>query len=151
MMAKGLFLCKCARSDIQTKIVFLDNRFKETDKYDWKKVFIVMMYFNGTKELFLTLSADGMNILKCFVETSYATHAAMKIHTGSVTATCEGRIITKPKKKLNTKSSIEEELVGNDDIIPNMLWTNCFKITSLQVFQNFDGSKQQEWNFIGIK
>ena len=29
-------------------------------------------------------------------------------------------------KKLNTKSSTESELVGADDVLPQMLWTNYF-------------------------
>ena len=34
IMAKGLFLCKRARLEIQTVILFLTNRVKETDKDD---------------------------------------------------------------------------------------------------------------------
>ena len=43
-----------------------------------------MTYFNGIKELVLTLSANGMNILEWFVGASYATHSDTNIHTGSV-------------------------------------------------------------------
>ena len=80
-----------------------------------------MTYLNGTKEFVLTLGADGMNILKWFVDASYATHIISK----------------STKQKLNTKSSTEEELVGADDIIPDILLTGCFlKAQGYESFQN---------------
>ena len=75
------------------------------------------------KELVLTLRADGMRFLRWFVDTSYATHSDMKIYTGSVTKMLKGSII---KKKLNKEISSEVELVGADDIIPDILWTGYF-------------------------
>ena len=97
-----------------------------------------MTYLNGTKEFVLTLGADGMNILKWFVDASYATHADMKSHTGSVITMVKRSIISKStKQKLNTKSSTEEELVGADDIIPDILLTGCFlKAQGYESFQN---------------
>ena len=38
-----------------------------------------------------------------------------------------GSIISKlKKKKLNTKSSTEAELIGADDAMPQMIWTSYF-------------------------
>ena len=65
-----------------------------------------MTYLKGTKELALKLSADGMNILKWFVDISYTTNADMKSHTESVTTMRKGSIISKSmKQKLNKKSA----------------------------------------------
>ena len=63
---------------------------------------------NDTKELVLKLRAYGMNILKLFVDASYATHSGIKRHTGSVTTMGKVSIISKSmKQKLNTKNSTE--------------------------------------------
>ena len=54
-----------------------------------------MKYLNGTKYTVLTLSANGMNILKWFEYASYATHAYMMSHTGSVMTMGKESIISK--------------------------------------------------------
>ena len=82
-----------------------------------------MTYLNGKKELVLKLRANGMRFLGWFVDTSYATHSDMKSHTVSVTKMIKGSII---KKKLNKEISSEVELVGADDIIPDILWIGYF-------------------------
>ena len=41
-----------------------------------------MKYLNGTRDLVLTLHADKLNIVKWYVETSFAVHANFKSHTG---------------------------------------------------------------------
>ena len=53
-VAKGLFLCKRARPDIQTAIAYLSTRVKSPDEDDWKKLIRLMEYLNGTKDLVLT-------------------------------------------------------------------------------------------------
>ena len=94
----------------------------------WLKIlFRLMTYLNGKKEIFLTLSADGMDIFKWFVAASYATHSDMKSFIGSMMAMVKGRRILKSlKQKLNTKISTAAEIVGADDIIPDILWSACF-------------------------
>src|SRR5210317_2223723 len=74
LVAKGLFLCKHARPDIQTTIVFLTTRVKEPDEDDWKKLLRMMRYLNGSKDLVLTLSSDGTGICKWYIDASYAVH-----------------------------------------------------------------------------
>ena len=51
----------------------------------------------------------------------------MKSHTGGTLSLGKGTIYsTSKKQKLNTKSSTESELVGIDDIMPQILWTRYF-------------------------
>src|SRR5210317_1489638 len=127
MVAKGLFLCKCARPDIQTTIAFLTTRVKEPDEDDWKKLLRMMRYLNGSKDLVLTLSADGTGICKWYIDASYAVHNDLKGHTGSAMTMGKGSIQSKSiKQELNTKSSTESELVETDDILPDALWTGYF-------------------------
>ena len=65
-VAKGLFLCKRARPDIMTAIAFLCTRVCEPTEEDWLKLLRMMRYLNGTKRLFLTLSADSSNVVKWY-------------------------------------------------------------------------------------
>ena len=75
----------------------------------------------------LMLSADALNILKWYVDASFAVHADFKSHTGSVMSMGNGAITTMSRKqKLNTKSSTTAELVGADDVSTMILWTKLF-------------------------
>ena len=78
-------------------------------------------------ELPLILRADVVNVLKWWVDASYAAHDDMRGHTGgtmSMGKDGRGSIISiSNKQNLNTKSSTEAELIGADNAIPQMLWT----------------------------
>ena len=127
MVAKGLFLCKRSRLDIQTAIAFLSTRVSQPDLDDWKKLCRLIGYLKATKELVLTLSADNTNLLKWYVDAAYAVHKDMRSQTGGVFTLGKGAAIASSiKQKLNTKSSTEAELVGVDDMVGNILWTNYF-------------------------
>ena len=58
--AKGLFVCKRARPDIQTAIAFLSTRVQQPDQDDWKKLQRMMQYLRGTSKYILRLSADNI-------------------------------------------------------------------------------------------
>jgi hypothetical protein len=84
-------------------------------------------YLRKTRELVLRLTADNLNVIKWWVDASYAVHPDMKSHTGGVMSLGTGAAYSASKKqKLNTKSSTESELVGIDDILPQALWTKYF-------------------------
>jgi hypothetical protein len=126
-VAKLLFLCKRARPDIQTAVAFLCTRVKEPDVDDYKKLGRTMMYLRGTVKMPLTLEADECNIVKWWVDASFAVHPDMRSHTGGVMMLGKGAIYgTSTRQKINTKSSTEAELVGVNDILPQALWTRYF-------------------------
>ena len=127
MVAKGLFVCKRARPDIQLPIAFLSTRVKEPDIDDWKKLTRMMKYLNKTKDLVLILNSNNTNIIKWWIDAAYAVHPNMRSHTGGCMSLGGGMIYnTSIKQKLNVKSSTEAELVAVDDILPQILWTNYF-------------------------
>ena len=127
MVAKGLFLCKRAPPNIHTAISFLSTQVREPDEDDWKKLIRMMQYLNGTRELYLTLSADNTNILKWFIDASYAIHPDMKGHTGAVFTMGEGAIINKSiKQNNNKKSSSESKLISTYNVVPDALWRKYF-------------------------
>jgi hypothetical protein len=75
----------------------------------------------------LILKADSLDIVKWWVDVSYATHGNCKGHTGATMSMGTGSITGISKKqKINTRSSTESELVGVHDVAPHMLWTRYF-------------------------
>ena len=128
-VAKGLFLCKRARPDLQPTIPFLCTRVKDPDIDDWKKLLRMLKYLEGTKDLELTLEAENGNVLLCkwYPDAAFAVHSDFKSHTGAVLTLGKGAVNTiSAKQKLNTRSSTEAELVGADDTVTQALWTKNF-------------------------
>ena len=59
MVAKGLFVGKRARQELQTAIAFLCTRVQKPTKEDWGKLVRMMQYLNGTQNECLILEYDG--------------------------------------------------------------------------------------------
>ena len=82
MVAKTLYVTKRARPDTCTSIVFLTMRVREPDKEDWAKLVHHMRYIRGMRTFFLTLSANGIRILKWWVNAFFEVHTIMRGHSG---------------------------------------------------------------------
>jgi hypothetical protein len=127
VVAKGLFVCKRARPDIHLAISVLCTRVIKPNKSDWTKLIRLLKYLNGTREYVLTLSADSLQVIKWYVDASFAVHPDFKSHTGGVMTFGRGAVQSlSTKQKLNTKSSTTAELVGADDASTLVLWTKLF-------------------------
>jgi hypothetical protein len=134
MVAKLLFLCKRARPDIQTAISFLCTRVKHPDIDNYKKLGRVIKYFRATIDIVLTLESDNLQIIKWWVDASFACHHDMRSHTGAImTLGNKAEYATSKRQKLNTRSSNEGELVAVNDVMSQILWTRNFLIS-----QNFN-------------
>ena len=49
--ARGLFLCKCIRTDIQPTVAVLCTRVKDPNEAaEWGKLVRLMMYLNGSRK-----------------------------------------------------------------------------------------------------
>jgi hypothetical protein len=126
-VAKTLFLCKRARPDLQTAVAFLCTRVQACNDDDYKKLIRMLKFIRATEDDYLTLSATSLHNVRWWVDASYAVHPDMKSHTGGAMSLGQGVIYgTSKRQKLNTKSSTEAELVGADDVMPQMLWTLYF-------------------------
>jgi hypothetical protein len=80
-----------------------------------------------TPELGLTLEADDAHIIRWWTYTSFAVHRDMKSHTGGTQSPGKGSVYsTSTRQKLNTKSSMEGELISVNDVKPLILWTRYF-------------------------
>ena len=87
----------------------------------------MLEYLEGTSKLCLKLKADNLQVVKWYVDASFAVHPDFRSHTGAVMTLGEGSIIAMSKKqKSNTRSSTEAELVGADDAATMILWTCLF-------------------------
>lgn len=125
--AKLLFLCKRGRPDIQTAVAFLSTRVKSPDTDDYKKLYRVLNYLNGTLKLVLKLSADEPLVIKWWIDGAFAVHHDMRSHTGGTMSLGVGAAYSSStRQKLNTKSSTEAEIVGVDDVLGQVLWTQYF-------------------------
>jgi hypothetical protein len=127
MVAKGLFLCKRGRPDIQGAIAYLCTRVQAPNEGDWMKLVRLMKYLNGTKTKILRIKEANINIIKWYVDASFAVHDDFKSQSGAVMMMGEGYVQNiSRKQKLNTRSSTESELVGVDDVATMVLWTKLF-------------------------
>jgi hypothetical protein len=123
-VAKGLFLCKRARSDIQQAISVLCPRVKDPNQSDWEKLMRVMKYLNRTRNEYLTLSADDLRVVKWYVDASFLVHPDFKSHTCAVMTLGKGAMQSIARKqKLNMRSSMEGELVIVDNAATMILLT----------------------------
>ena len=126
-VAKALFACKRARPDIHPTVTLLCTRVQNPKEDDWKKLIRLLEYTNGTRDDVLTLTCDDLQVLKWYVDASFAVHPDFKSHTGACMTYGTGTPITMSRKqKLNTRSSTEAELVGVDDAVNMILWTKLF-------------------------
>jgi len=108
-------------------VVFLFTRVQSPDVDDYKKLTRVMKYICNTRDITLTMEAgDGP---KWWVDSSIAVHPDMRSHSGIFMTLGKGTAYSaSSKQKLNTKSSMEVELVAIDDSMGQILWSRHFLV-----------------------
>ena len=77
-------MAKIVIPDIHQTGAVLSTRVKEPNDTDWKKLVIMIKYLNGEKKKYLTLSADGLKVLKWYVGASFAFHPDFESHIGAI-------------------------------------------------------------------
>ena len=94
------------------------------DTDDYKNLAREMKYIQGTIGLPLILSINNSENIKWYVDAAFALHKDTRIQTGGfITTGTGGAYVKSRKKKLNTKSSTEAELVGLDDVLYQVIRT----------------------------
>ena len=84
-VAKGLFLSKRARPDIQPVMLALCTRVKNPGQNDWNKLVKMMKFLWTTKRDMLTLSAKkGPHSVEWLIDAAFAVHPDFKSHTGAM-------------------------------------------------------------------
>ena len=88
----------------------------------------------------LEIDANGIPILKWYVDTSFCVHEDFCSHTGGLLKpSLEGGALISGsmRQKLNTRSRPEAELVGTDDFMSKIVWTGAFlKMQGLRLQRN---------------
>jgi hypothetical protein len=91
-VAQLMFATARARKDIQHMVAFLRTRVNSPDEYDWIKLKRLMKYIGGTIYMPLIIRADNLNIVKWWVDVSYATHGYCRGNTGATMSMSTGSI-----------------------------------------------------------
>jgi hypothetical protein len=91
----------------------------------------MLKFLIQTKEDILTIKLvikDRNKIMaEWYVDASFAVHRDFKSHTGVAMTAGKGAIINVSRKQnINTRSSTEAELVGGDDAMGPLIWTDNF-------------------------
>jgi hypothetical protein len=108
VVANLLYVSTRARFDILLVVSFLCSPVSTSTGEDEYKLKLLLEYLKGT----INLAAEDLTHIQSWVDASYAVHPDMKCHTGGVSSFVVGGLLVKSsKQKLNTKSSIDAELV----------------------------------------
>jgi hypothetical protein len=112
---KDYSFVKRARPDIQQAILVLCTRVRDPNQADWEKLMRAMKYLNGTREEILTLGADKLQVVKWYMDASFAVHQDFKSHTGAMMTLGKGAVQSIGRKqKMNVRNSTEHS--HNDSV-----------------------------------
>ncbi len=130
VVAKTLYVTKCARLDTCLNIAFLTTRVRAPKTDNWEKLCHLIEYLRGDQDQPLVLSTENDGLLMWYIDALFAVHPNMRSHTGGGLTMGQGfPIVASWKQKLNTKSSTESKLVGVDDMMQIMLFA-CYFLLS---------------------
>jgi hypothetical protein len=153
LTAKLLYLSKCARPDFQTAVSFLTTRVTQPNIDNWKKLGQSIKFLHKTKDLWLTLEVGDKLCIRWWIDASFGVHPDKRSHTGATMSLGKGSpISSSTKQKLNTRSSTEAELVGVDNSMALVVWTQNFlqaqglKVTDNIVYQDNQSAMLLERN-----
>jgi hypothetical protein len=127
MTAKALFAGKRSRQDMVPVISFLTTRAQKPTVQDWTKLVKMMRFPYATKGDKPRFQIDRMNVIRWYLDASFAVHPDMRSHTGATMTLgkgCQQPFST--KHKTNSISSTEAELISIDDIIAKVIRTKNF-------------------------
>eukprot|EP00957_Ditylum_brightwellii_P154923 11791098-Ditylum_brightwellii.AAC.1 len=88
-----MFSTKRARTDINLGVSFLSTRVKDPDERDWAKLLKLFGFLKGTIDDILTIKLNDEQVLKWYVDATFAVHADMKSHTAAVLIMGKGGVI----------------------------------------------------------
>ena len=128
--AKLLHISKRSRPNADTLVAYLTTRVTKSTNYDWYKLKRGLKWLKQKINDERISGVVGEGIIQTWIYVSYGVHVDMRGQTGGAISMGRGTLMNKSmKKKLNTKSSPETEVIGVSDIVPYVLWlANFFKM-----------------------
>lgn len=119
IVAKALFLSKRARPNIQLAVAFSCTHVKESSTYDWKNMSHMIQYLCGTRDLSLTLEVDNSDVVMWWVDAAFAVTTTLQSQSAGIMTLGKGAVYSASlRQQLNTRSSMELELVAANDFMP---------------------------------
>ena len=127
ILAKVCYLAKRVRPDCLVACAYLSTRVSSPTERDQRKLYRLLQYLNGSKNLHLILKGNQNMEVTAYIDASYGIHDDLKSHTGIVIQVGGAMVFAKSsKQKLNSKSSTEAELIAASDGCGQVLWTKNF-------------------------
>jgi hypothetical protein len=128
-VAKCLYLSKRARPDILLTVSFLTSRVLSPNVADQRKLFRLLKYLNGTRDVGIRLRPGKTVQIEADIDASYGVHSDGKSHSALHLSLGAGNIFAKStKQKIVCKSSTEAELVALSDMCSTVVWVREFLI-----------------------
>jgi hypothetical protein len=120
--------CSCANGPDPTSNFPRLSYAHESNPLTYKKMAQVMQYHRATRDMPLTLEAStGINIIKWWVDASFAVHPDMLSHMGAMMTLGSRAIYAMLRQqRLNVTSSTEGELEVVADAMAQIIWTRYF-------------------------
>ena len=116
IVQKRVYIYKHAIPDLEPALSLLCTRMSKPSIGDEKKSFRVLDYLKETVDDVRVIEAKSLDKLYMWVNASYAVHPNTRLHTRGAISFGKGIILSRSsKQKLNTKSSMEAELVAVSD------------------------------------
>ena len=103
-------------------MALITTRVRIPYKDDCRKLRQVLQYIRSTIHIPLIIRAYKMNIVKWWVDASYAMHPYCWSHTSVIISLVWGLVGSMYKRQnINSRISTEAELIGADGVIPSFL------------------------------
>ena len=115
ILDKSLYISKRARPGIDVSVAYLCTRVSRSIDDDWKKPRRVIGLLKGTVDDIRVIGADSMQNIYTWVYALYGFHDDLRSQAGEAMSFGQDFLHHKSSvHNLNTKSSIEAELVGTN-------------------------------------
>ena len=116
-----------ARPDVRLAATFLCTQVKEPTACDWFKLTRMMNFLKAAAADCLIVEMDGSGKAVYSVEAACAVHPDARSHSGMSMKMGKGAITSLSRKqKLDTRSSMEAEIVAVYDCMSRVPWTKHF-------------------------
>ena len=127
VMVKILYIMKIARPYLETEISFLCRRVSKSDVDDCKNLKRVVFWVKETIDDMVIIRAKSLIDLCTCIGASYAVHGSIISRAGGGISMLHGVLNKKaPVRRLNTRISIETEIVGVSKYLTYNLWLMVF-------------------------
>ena len=121
-VTQAMFLSEYYQKDTHKVTAFLATQVIHPDKYDWKKLICLIIYLKLTKYITCIMRLNSINIVKLWVDASYAVHPGYKGHTREIMLLGKGDVTSMSRiQKLNTTITTGVEVLASHDVSVKLL------------------------------